>query len=78
MRHHKAGRGAIPLRRGAVTRNPVAAYLSRLSPSSRHTVGKLLKRIAELFGSKAGAEHFPWQKLAYAQTLALRQYLAEH
>jgi hypothetical protein len=38
MRHHKDDRVAIPLRRGAITRNPVAAYLSRLSPSSRHTI----------------------------------------
>jgi site-specific recombinase XerD len=78
MRHHKPERVAVPLRRGAITRNPVAAYLSRLSPSSRHTIRKLLNRIAQLFGSKVGAEHFPWQKLAYAQTLALRQYMAEH
>jgi integrase/recombinase XerD len=67
--HSSAKLTTIPL-------NPVTAYLSRLSPSSRHTMRKLLNRIAQLFGANVSAEKFAWPKLRYADTLALRQTLA--
>lgn len=61
----------------ALGHNPVAAYLSRLSPSSRHAMSKLLNRIARLFGATTSAENFPWHKLTYSRTLALRQRMAQ-
>jgi len=56
----------------------MAAYLSRLAPSSQRTVAKLLQRIVTLLGSSTAAEAFPWSRLDYATTIQLRQKLASH
>lgn len=56
--------------------SPVEAYLSRLAPSSRHTMAKLLRRLVEMLGSPTPAEAFSWSQLDYARTIALRQTLA--
>ncbi|SPE19122.1 Integrase family protein [Candidatus Sulfotelmatomonas gaucii] len=58
--------------------SPMAAYLSRLAPSSRLTMAKLLRRIVALLGSSTAAEAFPWSRLDYATTIQLRQTLASH
>jgi site-specific recombinase XerD len=55
--------------------SPATAYLSRLAPSSRLTMTKLLQRLVELLGSSTPAEGFPWAHLDYATTLQLRQAL---
>jgi site-specific recombinase XerD len=55
--------------------SPMAAYLSRLAPSSRLTMAKLLQRIVALLGSSTAAEAFPWSRLDYAATIQLRQAL---
>src|ERR1700733_10226966 len=56
--------------------SPMTAYLSRLAPSSRLTMVKLLQRIVKLLGSSTPAEAFPWSRLNYATTIQLRQTLA--
>lgn len=56
--------------------SPMAAYLSRLAPSSRLTMAKLLRRVVTLLGSSTSAEAFPWSRLDYATTIQLRQTLA--
>jgi site-specific recombinase XerC len=56
--------------------SPMAAYLSRLAPSSRRTMTKLLRCSVELLGSSMPAESFPWSRLDYSRTLQLRQILA--
>ena len=55
--------------------SPMQAYLSRLAPSSRLTMAKLLQRIVALLGSSSPAEEFPWSRLDYATTIQLRQTL---
>ena len=55
--------------------SPVTAYLSRLAPSSRLTMVKLLRRIVTLLGSSTAAEAYPWSRLDYATTIQLRQAL---
>ena len=55
--------------------SPVAAYLSRLAPSSQLTMAKLLSRLVELLGSSSTPEDFPWAQLDYGRTLRLRQAL---
>jgi integrase/recombinase XerD len=55
--------------------SPMAAYLSRLAPSSRLTMAKLLQRIVTLLGSETAAELFSWSRLDYATTIQLRQAL---
>jgi integrase/recombinase XerD len=55
--------------------SPMTAYLSRLAPSSRLTMAKLLRRIVKLLGSSTPAEAFPWSRLNYATTIQLRQTL---
>jgi len=55
--------------------SPMAAYLSRLAPSSRLTMTKLLQRIVTLLGSSTRAEAFPWSRLDYSTTIQLRQAL---
>jgi integrase/recombinase XerD len=66
---------AIPFPSPAPQFSPMAAYLSRLAPSSRLTIAKLLKRIVTLLGSSTAAEAFPWSRLDYATTIQLRQAL---
>jgi site-specific recombinase XerD len=58
--------------------SPMAAYLSRLAPSSRLTMAKLLRRIVTLLDSSTAAEAYPWARLDYARTIQLRQTLASH
>jgi len=55
--------------------SPMAAYLSRLAPSSQLTMAKLLKQIVTPLGSTTAAEAFPWSRLNYATTIQLRQTL---
>jgi hypothetical protein len=55
--------------------SPMAAYLSRLAPSSQLTMAKLLQRIVTLLGSSTAAAAFPWSRLDYATTIQLRQTL---
>jgi len=69
---------AIPFPPPAPQFSPMAAYLSRLAPSSRVTMTKLLKRIVALLGSSTAAEAFPWSRLNYARAIQLRQTLASH
>jgi hypothetical protein len=56
--------------------SPVDAYLSRLAPSSRLTMAKLIRRLVKLLGSPTRAEEYPWSLLDYARTIALRKTLA--
>ncbi len=53
----------------------MAAYLSRLAPSSQLTMAKLLQSIVTMLGSSMPAELFPWSRLDYAATIQLRQTL---
>jgi site-specific recombinase XerD len=69
---------AIPSPSPAPQFSPMAAYLSRLAPSSRVTMVKLLRRIVTLLGSSTAAEAFPWSRLNYARAIQLRQTLASH
>jgi site-specific recombinase XerC len=68
----------IPFLAPARQFSPMAAYLSRLAPSSRLTMAKLLRRIVPLLGSETAAEAFPWSRLDYAATIQLRQTLVSH
>ena len=43
--------------------SPMAAYLSRLAPSSQRATSKLRRRIVALLGSTVTAEAFPWSWL---------------
>jgi hypothetical protein len=43
--------------------SPMAAYLSRLAPSSQLTMAKLLRRIVAQLGSSATAKAFPGSRL---------------
>jgi site-specific recombinase XerD len=65
----------IPFPASARQFSPMAAYLSRLAPSSQLTMAKLLQRIVMLLGSSTAAEAFPWSRLDYATTIQLRQAL---
>jgi site-specific recombinase XerC len=56
--------------------SPMAAYLSRLAPSSRLTMGKLLRCPVKLPGASMRAGTFPWPRLDYSRTLRLPQILA--
>lgn len=56
--------------------DPVAAYLSRLAPTSRLTMGKLLNRIAHLLAPTLSAANLFWPQLRYADTLRLRDQLS--
>jgi hypothetical protein len=54
---------AIPFPAPVPQLSPMAAYLSRLAPSLRLTMAKLLLRIVSLLGSSTVAEAFPWSRL---------------
>lgn len=54
--------------------NPVNTYLSRLAPSSRRTMGKLLRRMAAMTFGESSAQ---WHRLRYTETLELRRRLIE-
>lgn len=43
--------------------SPVSAYLSRLAPSSQHTLRKLLHHLVQFLGWSLPAEQFPWAQL---------------
>jgi site-specific recombinase XerC len=77
--HAEVGKDAftqlIPFPAQAKNFSPMAAYLSRLAPSSQLTIAKLLQRIVTMLGSSTAAEAFPWSRLDYAATIRLRQAL---
>ncbi len=56
--------------------DPVAAYLSRLAPSSRITMRKLLNQIAGLLAPTLCPGSLRWAQLRYADTLRLRDQLS--
>lgn len=57
--------------------DPVAVYLSRLSPGSRRALAGELERLARLAaGPDATARDLPWHRLRYQHTQALRARLA--
>ena len=59
-------------------RAAVAAYLARLAPSSRRKVLESLELLARAAsGGRLGAEAFPWERLRYPHTSALRAWLAD-
>lgn len=61
-----------------VDQNPAAVYLGRLAPKSRRTMGDALERIAQIASSQsAGMLEFPWSRLRYQHTAAIRVQLAE-
>lgn len=58
--------------------HPALVYLSSLAEGSRRTMRQSLDRIAELVtDGLADAESFPWHRLRYAHTQAIRTTLAE-
>ncbi len=60
------------------TTHPVAAYLAGLSKRSRRTMRSALDTIAGMAtDGAADAEAFPWHKLRFEHTAALRSALAE-
>jgi integrase/recombinase XerD len=58
--------------------NPALAYLSRLAPSSRRTMRKLIHRLTILISPDSTLETLPWSELRYADTLRLRAQLVRH
>lgn len=60
----------------APDRNPALVYLARLAPGSRRTMRQALTFLASLVGG-ADAEAFPWHRLRYAHTQAMRAKIAE-
>lgn len=62
-----------------VDRHPALIYLASLSPGSRRTMRQALGVIAAfLTGGQAGVDRFPWHRLEYAHTTAVRSALAQH
>lgn len=56
-------------------RNPALVYLARLAPGSRRAMGQALRVLASLAGD-APVERFPWHRLRYAHTQAMRAKVA--
>jgi hypothetical protein len=71
-RPHRSGFSLPPL----PSPDPVAAYLSRLAPTSRITMRKLLMQIARLLAPTLSAANLSWPQLRYADTLRLRDQLS--
>lgn len=60
-------------------RQPALVYLASLAPGSRRTMRQALNAMAGLFtGGQADLEIFPWHRLEYAHTTAVRSVLAQH
>jgi integrase len=68
--------GALAFGSGRVSRDPVACYLGRLTPSGRRTMAYRLRFVARLFGH-ADASAFPWAQIRYEHLVAVRSYLVE-
>lgn len=60
----------------APDRNPAMVYLARLAPGSRRAMRQALGLLASLAGDLA-AEQFPWHRLRYAHTQAMRAKVAD-
>lgn len=61
----------------APDRHPAAVYLARLATGSRRSMRAALDRIAALAAPGTPVEAFPWSRLRYAHTQALRARLVE-
>ena len=58
--------------------NPMAVYLSQLSPSSRRTMRGALETIAKIVSAgELDAMGFPWAELRYQHTQAIYTQLSE-
>lgn len=55
--------------------SPFISYLARLSPGSRNTMFKSLKRIALLVNKDISTENFPWHELGPQHTTWIRSEL---
>jgi integrase/recombinase XerD len=73
----ETGTAAVAIEPAQLHRNPVAVFLSSLSPGSRRTMLSALKIIATMVSPGADAMSFPWASLDYAHTAAIRTRLAE-
>lgn len=61
----------------APDRHPAAVYLGRLATGSRRSMRAALDRIAALAAPGTSVEIFPWSRLRYVHTQALRARLVE-
>jgi site-specific recombinase XerD len=69
---------AVPSAERPRDKNPVLAYLARLSPGSRRTMRASVETIARLASAgEVGALDFPWWMLRYQHSEAIRGRLAE-
>ena len=63
---------------GEPSLNPMAVYLSQLSPSSRRTMRGALETIAKIVSAgEFDAISFPWAELRYQHTQAIYTQLSE-
>jgi len=68
----------IPIPVSDLARHPVAVYLARLAPGSRRSQRAALESTAGLLTTgQLGIDEFPWHRLGYQHTQALRAALAE-
>jgi site-specific recombinase XerD len=62
----------------SLAENPVAVYLRRLSAGSRGSIRSSLRQVLDVLGaSDVDLLSFPWERLRYAETSAIRSALAE-
>lgn len=59
-----------------IDRSPAAVYLARLDPGSRRTMRHALETIVAVAGGAADINSFPWHRLRYQHTAAIRAQLA--
>jgi site-specific recombinase XerD len=59
-----------------ITANPAALYMANLSEGSQG-MRQSLDTIARILDAKQDAESFPWQKVTYSESMAVRLTLAE-
>ena len=63
---------------GEPSLNPMAVYLSQLSPSSRRTMRGALETIAKIVSAgELNAISFPWAELRYQHTQAIYTQLSD-
>ncbi len=59
-------------------RNPRRVYLARLAAGSRPTMAEALESVARIAsGGRVDADRFPWHRLHYQHTQAVRAVLME-